>query len=241
MKKCGLILVAGPLVLSLAAHPVVAQVTWELGFKGGVGAHKLTGDTGFSDSFDAGGGTIVTVQGDLKDSRTGFTGGAFATAMIKPSYGIRIEGLYSQKGGKGDVNFFVDGVPAGTEQATFEFNYVEFPILLVGSFPAAGKGAKLQVLAGPTIGFKTTSQLKEEFEGQSDKTDITGIKGTDFGATLGLGARVPASEKVGLLIDGRYTFGLTNTVSDGTGTLKNGGFSFTVGLSFPLGSGGTTP
>jgi len=238
MKTREVILVAGSLVLSLVAHPVGAQITWEAGFKGGVGSHKITGDTGFSDSFDDGLGNIISAQGDTKDYRTGFTGGAFATAMINPSFGIRIEGLYSQKGGKGDLNFFVNGLPAGTGTISFETSYVEFPILLVGSFPAAGKGAKLLLLAGPTIGFKTSSQLKFEFEGQSDKTDITGIKGSDFGATLGLGTRVPASEKVGVVFDGRYTFGFTNVVSDGTASLKNNGFSFTAGLSFPLGSGG---
>ena len=235
MKTRALIAAIVGLMLYLAAGPAAAQVTWEVGFKGGVDLGKLTGDTGFSASFTDGFNTL-DFDGDISDFRTGFAGGGFATARISDAFGIRFEVLYAQKGGKGSVNMTFNGTPAGTADITFKLDYVEIPVLAVGSFPA-GNSARMNVFGGPSIAFKTGAKVKTEFQGQSDEQDAGDTtETTDFGFAAGAGVAIAASPTMSLVIDGRYTFGLSKVFKSGE-DLKNGGLALMAGLSFPLGGG----
>jgi len=226
------------LIACLALAPAAtAQVAWEVGLKGGVGLGKVTGDTRF---FDSDG--VDTIDGDIKNTRTGFAGGGFAIANINERFGIRLEALYSQKGGQGDISVTGHSIPNGsiTGTLTFKFDYFEIPLLAVGSFPA-GEKARIDIFGGPAIAFNTAAKLKLEAEGQSAETDFKDfVKSTDFGIALGAGVTVLASPAINVVIDGRYEFGLTK-IPDNTGgesvDLKNGGFAFMAGLSFPVGQG----
>src|SRR5262245_46347112 len=236
MKRRVSVVAVGSLMLCLIAQSVVAA-TWEAGFKGGIALPKLNGDTGISASFTDGVDNF-DVTGDVKDSRTAFAGGGFATAKVNEQFSVRIEALYAQKGGKGPLDVFVNGFFAGTADVSIQLSYIEIPVLFVGSFPAGAK-TKIDLFAGPAVGFKTGADLKIEAQGVSDKTDFSDqVKSTDFGMTIGAGTRLPASEKVGIVIDGRYSFGLSSIAEDSGVSIKNQGFVFMAGLSFPLGGGG---
>ncbi|MCK0205847.1 outer membrane beta-barrel protein, partial [Ornithobacterium rhinotracheale] len=103
----------------------------------------------------------------------------------------------------------------------------------------------LNVQFGPQISFKIGSDYSFDKArvSQAWKNISSGemAKGTNFGAVLGLGYRVPV---VGLSIDARYTLGLTNVVNDdqtvkeaikavgAKDNFKNGIFSVGVGYSF---------
>jgi opacity protein-like surface antigen len=226
------------LLLCLTAGLSAAQPTWEIGVKGGVGLAKLTGDTGLNASFTDGVDTI-DLTGDIGDSRTGFTGGGFAAAQFSEAFGLRLEVLYAQKGGKGPLNVAFNGNPAGTADVTFKLDYIELPILAVGTFPA-GSGSRVNVFGGPTIAFNTGSNIKTEAQGQSDEQDIGDtVEGTDFGFAAGAGLKFAATPKMNIVVDGRYTFGFSKIPTTGE-DIKNGGMSFMAGLSFPLG-GSSTP
>jgi hypothetical protein len=107
----------------------------------------------------------------------------------------------------------------------------------VVSVPAGSK-ATFEMTLGPAMAFKTKSEVKVDVTvlgfSVSETQDMEGVKGTDFGGIVGAGFHVPAGS-VNLLLDGRWTFGLTS-IDDSAdeGDLKNSAFSFAVGLGFPL-------
>jgi len=227
------------IMVCLTAGPVAAQVKWNAGFKGGVGLAKITGDTGFSDSISDGVNTL-DFFGDFGDKRTGLTGGGFVTADVNESFGIRLELLYAQKGGTGKLNVNLNGIPAGTADMTFKLDYFEIPALLVGTFPTSG-GTKFNVFGGPVLAFNTGAKFKLEFQGQSDEQDIgDSVESTDFGLAIGAGVKIPASPGVGIVIDGRYTLGLSKFPKTGEDN-KNSDLVFMAGLSFPLGGASAGP
>jgi hypothetical protein len=215
------------------ALPAAAQLTWEAGVKGGVGLAKLTGDTESTETI----GT-VTVTENADSYRTGFSGGGFATAKITKDFGIRLEALYSQKGGKGTFTYD-DGVSTVNGDLTYKLDYFEVPLLAVGTF-AAGTKTMIDVFGGPVLGFKTGANLLLEADGQEDETDIGDeVKGTDFGFAVGAGLTILAHPKANVVIDGRYTFGLSEVPESAPEdfNLKNSDIVFMAGVSFPLGSG----
>jgi opacity protein-like surface antigen len=232
MKRIALLCI----VCLSVALPAAAQIAWEVGVKGGVGLAKLTGDTETTETD----GTL-TVTLNVDQYRTGFSGGGFATARITADFGIRLEALFSQKGGTGDFSVS-DGTTTVTGNAEFKFDYFEVPLLAVGTF-GAGTKTRIDVFGGPVFGFKTGANLRLEAEGQSDETDIgDSIKGTDFGFTAGAGLTFLTHPKANIVIDARYVRGLTNIPEDAPEDfdLKNNDIVFMAGLSFPLG-GGSAP
>lgn len=238
MKRSLLVVLAG-LLMCLTAGPVAAQVTWEAGFKVGLGLGKLRGDTGFSETLIDGGSTIV-LSGDIGDFRTAFTGGAFANAMFTDAFGVRLEVLYAQRGGKGPVSLTIDGNPAGTVDVTFKHDYIEIPIMAVGSFPAGSK-ARLNVFGGPAVAFNTGAKVRVEAQGVSDETDNSDtVESTDFGIAAGAGISIAASASANIVIDGRYTLGLSKVPTTGE-DLKNSSLAFMAGVSFPLGGARSNP
>jgi opacity protein-like surface antigen len=216
------------------AGTALAQVVWEGGFKGGVSGTSLKGATDFFASVTDGVNTL-DLSGDIGDSRTGFAGGGFATAHFSDVFALRLELLYTQKGGTGPVNVMFNGSPAGTADVTFKADYIEIPVLAVASLPTAGK-TKVNVFGGPSIGFKTGAKVKVEFQGESDEQDNSdGMESTDFGFAAGAGLSFATSPRVHLVADGRYTFGLSKVFTSGE-DIKNGGYAFMAGISFTSGA-----
>ena len=209
--------VASLLVVVLATS-AATQVTWEAGVKGGVSLAKVTGDTKVQETIG-----METLTADFDGFRTGFAGGAFLTAKLQETTRIRLEVLYAQKGGKGDATVTSGGFPAGTGTLTYKFDYVEIPLLLVGSFPA-GQNAMIDLFGGPAIAFKTAIKLKAKGGGGEDEEDLSDVaSSTDFGLTLGGGVTVLASEKIHVILEGRWTFGLISVPDPGPPDLKNSG------------------
>jgi hypothetical protein len=136
--------------------------------------------------------------GENYDNRTGFHLGAFAQFRGE-RVGIQPEILFSQQGSKVTIN--------GNDFKS-NFSYVNIPVI-VKLYTIAG--INLQV--GPQIGFLTSA----DYNDQDVKDEL---KATDFSLALGVGWDLP----LGLTIDGRYNWGLSD-ISDGSGasmgTIKN--------------------
>lgn len=223
-------------IVCLMAGPVAAQTKWSGGIKGGVSLAQISGDTGFTDTFTDG-VNIIDLFGDVGDTRTGFIGGGFVTADVNEKFGIRAELLYAQKGGAGTLNVNVNSAPAGTADLTFKLDYIEIPVLLVGTFPTQGS-TKISVFGGPAVAFNTSSKLKFDVQGQTDEQDIgDSVESTDFGLAVGAGVSFPASARARIVIDGRYNFGFSKFPKSGE-DLKNRDLVFMAGFSFPFGAGG---
>jgi hypothetical protein len=190
-----------------------ADASWMLGVKGGAGIATIGGD----DAGDAA-------------SRTTFAGGLFAQADLSENFALRFEGLYFGKGATDDEPGF-DG--------SFKFDYVEFPMLLVGQVPVSD-AATLSAFAGPTVGVNVGAQAELDFGGFVLTGDIDeDIADFEFGLAFGVGGAFDAGGDVVIVIDARYDFGLTS-IDEGLADsgeeldLQNRAWAFMAGVGFRL-------
>lgn len=189
---------------SLAAQDVM------LGVKGGVNI----ADVDIDDPSDEG----------ETDTRTGFVGGLFAQFGLGDLFAIRPEGLYSQKGFSQEE--------AGVD-ATLKADYIEVPLLLAARL---SQGSVRPVLfAGPVIGFEASCEVEGVVDGVEVSADCEdqGIEteSTDFGAAFGAGLELDAGGFV-VLLDGRYTLGLSDLDASETSEAKNRAWSVMAGVGF---------
>jgi len=160
-------------------------------------------------------------------SLPGLVAGVFASKDLRDRFAVQIEALVSQKGVKFE-NFALSG-----EDLKVRLTYFEIPVLARYSFTMGAAGAgeprRIHVLAGPTFGFKAADSQKLGDEDLEDDFQQD-LKGADVGLAIGA-----AFEMRKLLIDLRYTFGLTNINDDFDEddlSLKNRSFAITVGWRF---------
>jgi hypothetical protein len=197
------------LTVILALLPLsdaMAQLKWEGGVKGGISMANFYGD-------------------DVENTsiKIGAAGGAFVTAHITEMFGVRLEGLYMQKGAKGEY----EDTTGTTVEEKAKFDYIEIPLLGVASFEA-GEKMMINVFAGPALGILVSAKWEDE-----DVKDFT--KSMDFGVTGGAGFTY-AMEAFTILLEGRFTLGLMNTDdSEDACDCKNMNFAVMGGFSIPFG------
>ncbi len=160
-----------------------AQSPATIGVKGGVNLAKLHFDN----------------AADNADVKTliGAVGGVFVGKSISDMVGVRVEGLFSQKGAK--------NAETGVDDAKFKLTYVDVPVLLTLG-PASSGDTRFNVFTGPQMSFKTKAEATflDQTEDLSDE-----VRGTDFGWVLGVGL-----EKGRVTADARYTLGLKDISKD---------------------------
>ncbi len=141
--------------------------------------------------------------------RVGLTAGGFLTVGLVPMLKFEPEVLFSMQGSK--LHISTGGV---TSDVTAKVDYVQVPLLLrIGN---SGKSsASLYAVVGPSFGVLVRHQ------GVADQ-----LKKTDVGAVVGVGVTVSR-----LLLEGRYTAGLTDFNRGGT-VYKNRVLSLLVGVQF---------
>jgi Outer membrane protein beta-barrel domain len=129
------------------------------------------------------------------DYRIGLAAGGFFTWPIGSHLDIQPEALYSQQGTTLDV--------LGVDSA-IKIDYLATPILVRFRLQSSGRG--LVLFAGPSLGFKLSAKAVSEFGDVTTKDDIGDeIESFDYGVVFGAGW-----EAGRLMIDGRYTWGLSN-------------------------------
>lgn len=143
------------------------------------------------------------------DNRTGFVAGVFIGGKFNDKIGMQADLLYSQQG-------------AEFEAGNFDLNYVNVPIVL--KYYIAG-GLNIQV--GPQFGVL----LDQETNVISETIDDIATNDFDLSGIVGLGLDIP----LGLRLEGRYNFGLTD-VPDEPGIDfdkgKNSVVTLSLGYSF---------
>ncbi|MBI4720357.1 MAG: PorT family protein [Chitinivibrionia bacterium] len=200
------ILTLATIFVLIASTSAFAQLTWEVGAKGGLSIADIMGD-----DVDSTGTT---------DMRLGFAGGAFVTANINKDFAVRLEALYVQKGAKGD---FED------ETITMKLDYIEVPILAVIKLPAAEK-LEVQGFAGVSLAFKMSAKVSDGGEEDIDEY----IKGMDYGLTVGAGLAYDLGTAK-ILFDGRWTYGLSSIDdTDTEWDVKNSDFLVMAGVGIPI-------
>lgn len=164
------------------------------------------GTTAFSQSIDLGikaGANFATISDAAGlSNKTGFQAGVFGGVKFTDKVGIQADILYSQQGAKFDGG-------------DFDLTYVNVPVVLK-YYLIQG----LNIQAGPQFGFVVDDNISKVLGSiaKAETTDISGVVGAGYDFPLGL------------RVDGRYNFGLTDVIDGGDG--KNSVVSLAIGYSF---------
>jgi hypothetical protein len=189
------------------------------------GAVLLLSSPSFAQGFGLGvkgGLNIATeeVKGDAGappfDPRYAAVAGAFVALPLSPWFGVQAEGLYSMKGAQLDFQ----GV-----KPSLQLDYAEVPVLAWVRF-----AHRYHVAGGPSMGFLLRAKARTSFSGSATEMDVKDqLKAFDFGVAMGGGVELGS-----LILDGRYTLGLTDIDKDksDTVTTKNRAISVTAGFRF---------
>lgn len=162
------------------------------------------------------------------NSITGFAGGGFVRFGLG-RLGIQAELLSITKGTEFD--------DTGTDDdGKVSLEYVEIPLLL--HLPLmVGQSFAPYLIAGPSVAFEIGCDFKAEgieIECDDPDGDIVERETTDFGLSVG-GGLAFAMGPGAVLVEGRYTWGLTN-LNSGTGPeIKNRNALLMAGYEIPLG------
>ncbi|HEX6309412.1 MAG TPA: porin family protein [Longimicrobiales bacterium] len=208
MKRIYRALLTGVVGLAFGATVASAQT---IGFKAGVSLATMS-----IEDIDEG-----------VDHRTGFAGGGFVRFDFG-RLGIQPEILSVTKG------FEVDD-PSGDERLSLE--YVAIPVLL--HFPLTyGASFAPYLIGGPEFAFEVGCDAEiggVEFDCDDAGADSFDRKSFDIGLSAG-GGLAFAMGPGALLLEGRYTWGLTNIQDDEQeAELKNRAAYIMAGYSIPLG------
>jgi hypothetical protein len=153
-------------------------------------------------------------------SRLGIVAGAFITLPLFSKLELQPEVLYSVKGAKLDLDGISDSVVV---------DYLEVPALVRFSRRGAGK-VHYYVAGGPSAGFQLRARTRTKFAGSTEEIDISEqVERFDLGVAFGGGVEIGS-----IVIDGRYTLGLTDIDKDKTDGIKttNRVISLTAGFRF---------
>lgn len=178
-------------------------------------------------------------QGEEQDRLTSFGGGGFVRFGFA-GLSLQAELLAFTKGAKQSLTFdeeFEDEITG-----ELKLQYIEIPLTAMISF-----GSGPYIFGGPAIAFESGCTVKAEFEGVTfEETCDEGNDGedegtfarkkVDFGLVGGAGFQFPVGPGA-ILLEGRYTHGLSNLSDDPNEDIKvrNRSIAVMAGYSIPLG------
>ena len=203
--------------LLLSALAIQAQTTF--GIRGGVNLASVSiSDDGEDFSYDR---------------TVGITIAMLAEMGMSESFSIQPELHYIQKGFGVDIDFL--GYTISNEA---KLNYLELPIHAKYKFGSGGVGGYL--LAGPTLGYALSGTVESCENGICDKESIEfdeddGFKRFEIGMSIGAGVTINQN----IIIDVRYTMGLTNLNEDDFDDIKASNNGIQIGVGYMFGHSAT--
>jgi len=179
---------------------------------------------------------IAGLQGDYPielKSLSGFRFGGFFTLDLGGGLQIQPEAYYAQKGASYESSSSIYGI-AYSIKGKLKLDYIEIPVLV--KYVVQSASVEPFFYAGPYLGLKASAKGEvtadvEGFGGQTETEDLEDVKSTDFGVVFGAGVSLPLGS-IDLIVDGRYTLGLSSISEDLTESVKNGVLSILVGIGF---------
>ncbi len=186
------------LVLTMAA---LAPAAWAQGLPTPPVQFGLEAGANFSNII----GSDVSSLATDNTNRLGFIGGGYLSLNLSPSFAIRPEVLYEQK-----------GVAISGTSNSDELDYIEVPVLL-----KIGLGTPIispNILIGPSFSWNTLAKA-------SDGSSISGITQSDIGLVGGVEIDIDKFN-----ISGRYELGLENIEKNVN--IQNGTITLLAGYSF---------
>ncbi|MCX2483724.1 porin family protein [Pedobacter sp. MR2016-24] len=167
--------------------------------------------------------TVTSGTNNNSDSRVGFNAGAFGDYFFSDRWSIKAKLTYDQKGWNSgyfineDDSFLTD----------YHFDYLTVPVMANWHF---GKKRNWYLNFGPYVGFLMSA--KESRFG-IDIKELT--QSIDAGLALGIGVKIPVSDKIKIVLESDGQSGLTDTFKNNTGnSIRNSRSSLNAGLVFGL-------
>ena len=170
------------------------------------------------------------------ESITGYSFGVLLPISLADNFALQPELSYVQKGYRASV----DLLGLNTETGVF-FTYLEIPVLLRASF--GPEDLKAYVQAGPAFGYAAGGRFETTVGDETTDTDIdfedaffTDFNRGEVSGILGGGVIFGGVSGLGLLLDGRYAFGLSDGDGTDEGEYRNRGLTLSAGLLFTIGN-----
>lgn len=176
---------------------------------------------------------VSTLRGDLTNTGTtykaGLVAGGFFNYSIKETFGINGQLLYSQLG-----RTYKPAAATLKER----LNYLQIPLHAVFFF---GKGmspgtVRPKLFLGPYVGFLLAQRNDDGNELQLPGNAGVPYKSFDAGLNLGGGLNFALKNQSWINLDVKYGLGLVDISRVDNVLIRNGAFSATLGVSFPLGN-----
>ncbi len=208
------------LIILLISNVALAQISFNKGIKAGLNVSTLRID-------DTGNADIQT--------KNGIVAGGFLELDLLGPLNFQAEALFTQKGAKSEENT-VEGLTV----TTFSVNYLEIPVFAKFSTPVAPPLVTANFYGGPAFAFKISEDISAERDGaeipvEGDLATSAEFKSSDVGAVAGANLSFSALGLASLIIDLRYTLGLSHiakNVESDENSVKNGVVTLSVGLGF---------
>jgi len=138
--------------------------------------------------------------------------GGLVDFTLSPHLALRVEPMFLQKRG-----YDKTGV-----EAELKLAYLELPLLLTASI---GSSVRPYLLCGPTFGYLISSEIEIDLGTVLIETGIQElIRRIDWGITAGCGVVYPA-RRCSILVEGRYTWGISNIGKAGIIQVVSGDFT----------------
>lgn len=158
---------------------------------------------------------------ESSDTGSGFNLGGSIDYYVSNTWSIKGKLIYDQKGW--DNGYIENGV--GSYITDFRLNYITIPVTASWHF---GNDRNWYLHFGPYFGFLLNA---EETRYSEDITDA--FNGNDFGFDLGIGVKIPVSNKLKLFFELDGQGGLTDIFQQNDfSAVTNSRTSFNVGLNF---------
>ena len=182
----------------------------------------------------------LDVDSGKTSNRNAYGFGGFLELGLGEKLALCLQPMFLQKGAKIVMEEGAEGL-----SGEFQMSYIEIPVLL--KLPLGSGGAVPYLLAGPTVGFVTSSKVLVkvlEISVDADFKDAT--KSLDVGAVFGGGIQLPMGQNR-IFVEAKYSLGLADIAQAGeinalgmTGSIpdtevKTKGIQIMAGISMPFG------
>ena len=158
------------------------------------------------------------------DTGSGINVGFAADYYFSDRWSIKTKLIYDQKGWD---NGFIEDLDTGNLYTTdYNINYLTVPVMANWHF---AKKRNWYLNFGPYVGFLLSAEeTKFGFDVKS------GFNSTDFGLAVGIGVKIPVSDKLKISFEYEGQSGVSNIFKQSDANVTNSRSSINVGVNFVL-------
>ena len=231
MRHCASLLAV---LLFFAPTAADAQNTQglEVGFQAGGALSTFHGNTG-----------AITRGGSLDyQRREGFHAGAFVSIPLNAVLSVRPGLTYVQKGASVDDTrpFGVDADPIDVQES-YEFSYLQLPLLLEARLPT-GRSFQSYLVLGPSVGVNVQKNIERNEDVQTEAIPESEVNPLEVGFIGGFEFGYEVRDLGTVTLGAHYDLGLNQIISDDEAAaekgkeaeFRNGALTLSLGYRFSL-------